>query len=57
MLGNTEPEGKQARPLESKDKTDPCSSGYGASLQDGTDRVFYFIFSGMLGESWTWHLK
>lgn len=51
MLGNKDPEDKQARPLESKDKTDPCSSGYGASLQDGTDRFFYFIFSGMLGES------
>lgn len=51
MLGNKDPEDKQARPLESKDKTDPRSSGYGASLQDGTDRFFYFIFSGMLGES------
>lgn len=44
MLGNTDPEGKQARPLKRKDKMDPCSSGYGASLQDGTDRFFYFIF-------------
>ena len=50
MLANTGPEGKQAQTLETKDKMDPCHSGYGACLQDDTEG-FISIFPGMLGES------
>lgn len=46
MLANTGPKGKQARPLEGKDKMDPCGS-----MQDGTERFLIFIFPGMLHES------
>ena len=58
MLANTGPEGKQARSLESKDKSDPHGSSYRACLQEDTEVVsFYFIFPTVLDESLGWHLK